>query len=480
MRQLPPPPGTVLEVVRGGGQPGERVVARLEVLQTDGGLTECRQQERAGRSNAEPGDLVRNPVGSTRLLLAPCVSLAPLPPGIPQVVGEKLRQALAPSPLFVLLDDIATERRAEAAYLSSAAADFVSRLSNVDEVLFPVLVQPPSKMVLNLEYYSVLRAQATDIDGVGVPQDELRRAWLQAGPSGPGVPPGFHRLPPQAHAWRATALGPGPAGHIIATDADSVRLLAFEYPGLREVWSAPLGPPERRRQTPWCSIIAATELQAAGLPVEAGAGTYLFSDERRPLLLVWSSEAGTTSRPRLQLVAPEVEPALERVWNGPRPEVRWWPASTHLADIFAPSFVDLDLDGRADQVWTDEDGVLRVKLATQRAASAFPGFGDVKAVQPPRIADERATLWLTEPVWHGERDRLYQARALGDELQVLWSSEQYAGTLTALASVDLNGDNAADLVAAESAGQGMRMYVYLSFAGERAARAAATSGGEKP
>ena len=484
LRQIPPPPGTVLEVVRAPGQPGERVVARLEVLQTESGLTECREQERAGRTHAEPGDTVRRPVGATRLLLAPCIALAPLAPEIPQVIGEKLRETLLHSTLFVLQDDPPTERRAETAYLSSSAAEFVGRLTNVDEVLFPVLVQTPGKLVLNLEYYSVERARATDIDVVGVPLDELLQAWLQAGPTGPGVPPGYRRLPPQVRSWRITALGAGSQGHLVVADADSVRLLEFEYPGLREVWAASLGAPQRRRRTPWCLIVAATELQAAGLPTEAGAGSYLFSDERRPVVLTWPGDPSAAERPELRATQPDFDAALERMWTALRPqgrqEARWWPAPTQLAEVFFPSFTDLDMDGRADLVWTDEDGVLRVKLASQRGVSAFPGFGDVKAVQPPRVSGARPVLWLTDPVWHGERDRLYEAQPIGDELQVQWSSEQFTGTLVALASLDLNGDGAADLVAAETMPEGTRLHAFLAFAGERAARAAAQSGEEKP
>jgi hypothetical protein len=486
LKQMPPPPGTVLEVVRGpAGQPGERIVARLEVLQTDSGLTECQEQERAGRTHAEPGDTVRLPVGAIRLVLAPCVSLAPLAPEIPQILGERLREALLHSGLFVLLDDAPTERRAEAAYLASAAAEFVSRLTNVDEVLFPVLVQTPGKLVLNLEYYSVERARATDIDVVAVPLDEMLRAWLQAGPAARGVPPGFRRLPPQMHPWRVTALGAGPVGQLIVVDADTVRLLRFDAPGLYELWSAPLGVRQRTRRAPWCVVIPATELQAAGLATEAGARAYLFSDEHRPVVLTWPLDPSAAERPELRQSTPDLDAALERLWTTMRPqgrrqESRWWPAPTHLAAVFYPSFADLDQDGRSDLVWTDDVGVLHVKLATQRGMSSFPGFGDVKAVQPPRLADARPVLWLTEPVWHGEPDRLYEAQPVGDELQVQWTSEPFAGTIVGLASVDLNGDGAADLVAAETAPEGTRLHVFLAFAGERAARASAQTAEGKP
>jgi hypothetical protein len=51
LRQLPPPPGTVLEVVRAAkNKQPEHVVARLEVLHTEAGLTECHEQDHVGRS----------------------------------------------------------------------------------------------------------------------------------------------------------------------------------------------------------------------------------------------------------------------------------------------------------------------------------------------------------------------------------------------------------------------------------------------
>jgi hypothetical protein len=46
--------------------------------------------------------------------------------------------------------------------------------------------------------------------------------------------------------------------------------------------------------------------------------------------------------------------------------------------------------------------------------------------------------------------------------------------------VDLTGDGAADLVAAETVPDGTRLHLFLAFAGERAARAAAQSGEGKP
>jgi hypothetical protein len=50
----------------------------------------------------------------------------------------------------------------------------------------------------------------------------------------------------------------------------------------------------------------------------------------------------------------------------------------------------------------------------------------------------RPTLWLTDPVGAGEPDRLHRAELSGDDLQLVWSSDAYEGTIPALASLDLN------------------------------------------
>src|SRR5262249_6357214 len=155
--------------------------------------------------------------------------------------------------------------------------------------------------------------------------------------------------------------------------------------------------------------------------------------------------------PQLNPPPSELEPALERLWTAirapaRRPDSRWWPAPGQLATVMSPCFVDLDADGRLDALWSSADGLLQIKLASQRSVRSYPGFGDVKAAQAGRAATARPVVWLTDPVWHGEADRLHEAQ-LNDELQVVWSSEPFTGTLAALASVDLNGDGAPDLVA---------------------------------
>jgi hypothetical protein len=93
-------------------------------------------------------------------------------------------------------------------------------------------------------------------------------------------------------------------------------------------------------------------------------------------------------------------------------------------------------------------------------------------VQPARTSGGRGVLWLTDPVWHGESDRLHQAQLAGDELQLVWSSDPFDGTIVAVACVDLNTDGLADVVAAEAVADGTRLHAYLAFGaapGERGA-----------
>jgi hypothetical protein len=471
LRQIPPAPGTVLEVVRPGpGGQGERVIGRVEVLSSEAGLTECREQERVGRVHAEAGDVVRRPIGTTRLLLAPCIPLLEVAPEIPEVIGERLRAALANGNFVRLTDNPDAERRAEAAYLGSMQGDFVAHQTAVDEVLYPVLMQTPGKLVLNLEYYTVQRGRATDIDVASAALDDLMRAWLRAGRARQGAPPGFRRLPPQTHPWHVVALGEGPGGDLLAVDSDSVHVLALQFPGLRLVYGVPLGGRARHRRDPWCTVVNTRDLQTTGTAPEIGTGVVILSDERRATSLLWASGAGPEALPQVRAAGPEMEPVLDRLWSAlraptRRPESHWWPAPGQLATAIAPSFADLDADGRVDAVWSSADGSLSVKLAAQRVVRTFAGFGDIKAAQPARAgAASRAMLWLTDPVWHGEADRLHAAQLGADDLQVIWSSEPFEGTLVALISLDLNGDGSADLVAAEALEDGTRLHPFLALA----------------
>jgi hypothetical protein len=470
VRQAPPAPGTMLEAVRPQeGGPG-RVVARLEVVQSEAGLTECRELERSGRLHADPGDFVRLPLGTLRLLLAPCIPLVDLAPQIPEVVGEKLRVALIADPRVRLLDALEAERRAEAAYLSDTVAEFMARLQAVDELLVPVLLQTPGKLLLNLEYFDVQRGRASEVEVVSVPLDDHLRAWLRAGRPRQAAPPGFRRLPAQAYAWRVIGLAEAPGGSgALVFEADTLRVLELQYPSLRLRAQLALGVPPRPRRQPWCTVVPSRELGSVpGLPA---AWLVVLSETRRPQVLAWNR--AVEAAPQLRTAPADVDAALERL--GPslraaparRAESRWWPGPDQPAAAVLPCFGDVDGDGRSDALWTGTDGILRLRLAVQRSARPFPGFGDVKALQPARGTGRHGTLWLTEPVWNGAPDRLHAAQLVGDELQVVWSSEPFDGTLTALATPDLNGDGQADLMAAESFAGGTRLHTYIAFPSER-------------
>lgn len=479
LRQAPPAAGVRLEVSRVDVPSGsERVVARLEVLSTEAGLTECRQVERIGRAQSEPGDVVRAPLGSVRLLVAPCIALADVPQEIPEVLGERIRIALLSSAFARVVDDAEAERRAEAAYFGGAVGEFAARQRDVDEVLFPVLLVTPGKLVLNLEYVSANRGRTTEIDVASVAQDDILRAWLRAGRLSVASPPGFKRLPAQEQRWHVAALAEASAGNLLVLEADSAFVLEFYHPGLRRRAAIALGPRQRQRRAAWCTVISPRVLE--GVSPELPAALQVLSDERRPQSIQWNP---ASTDPLVLRPAPAgLEEALERLWSGIRPasrrqDARWWPAPGQQAQALVPCFADFDLDGRLDAAWSALDGGLQWKLASTRSIRTFNGFGDVKTVHPARTAGGRATLWLTDPVWHGDPDRLHLAQVVGDELQVQWTSEPFEGTLVALASLDLNADGLLDLVGAEERPDGVRLHTFIAFPGERGRNGTADSSG---
>ena len=476
LTQTAPAPGTRLEVVRRTkAAPAGQTVAALEVVSRDAGVAECREVERSGWAHAEAGDQVRLARGAVRLLVAPCVSIVDLPAEVADVIGETLRGILRAGSGLRIVDDLDAERRAEAAYLSAAVGDFLSQQEQVDEVLYPVLLRTESKLILNLEYFAVERGRATDIDVAAVALDDMLRSWLRAGRSGGTEPPGCKRLTAQTYPWRVLGLAAGPEGSLVVVDSDSVHVLEFRFPGLRLLGSVALGPRQRSRRQAYVVQVTPQELGISAGTSRLGPALYLLSDERVPLSLVWG--VGSPEEPGLQVrPAPlDLETVLERLWTnirGPQPrrqEARWWPTPDQTPGIVMPCFADLDQDARPDLVWSGSDGALRIKLAAQRSSWSFLGFGDVKAVQPPAGAGARAVLWLTDPVSRGAPDRLQWAELAGDNLQVVWTSEPFAGTLVALCSLPLNADAAMDLVAAEAVSAGTRLHVFLALGGERAA-----------
>jgi len=479
LRQAPPSAGTRLEVSHLDASSGkERVVARLEVLSTEAGLTECRQVERIGRAHPQPGDVVRAPLGSVRLLVAPCIALADVPQEIPEVIGERIRIALLSGAFAQIADDAGAERRAEAAYFGGAVGEFAARQRDIDEVLFPVLLVTPGKLVLNLEYVSRDRGRTTEIDVASVAQDDILRAWLRAGQKSVASPPGFKRLPAQEQPWHVVGLAEASAGNLLVIEADSAFVLEFYHPGLRRRAAVALGPRQRQRRAAWSTVISPRVLETVS--PELPAALHVLSDERRPQSIQWNP---ASVDPLVLRPAPAgLEEALERLWSGIRPasrrqDARWWPAPGQQALGLVPCFADFDLDDRLDAAWSALDGGLQWKLASMRNIRTFNGFGDVKAVHPARTAGGRPTLWLTDPIWHGDPDRLHLAQVIGDELQVQWTSEPFEGTLVALASLDLNADGLLDLVGAEQRPTGVRLHTFIAFAGERNRNGSAEANG---
>lgn len=482
-----PKPGAQLVVYRpieNAPAGAERRIALLQVERVSGGLVECTQAERYDRERAEKNDIVRWRRDPPKLLLAPCLSLVDLVPVVPQVIGEQLRTAIVGRTDLVLVDDMDREQRAEAAYMSGNLPAFLRGESGVDEVLFPVLLQTPGKLLLNLEYFSVQRQRATQVDVAAVETDAMLLGWLRAGARRQKAPPGFRFLGAQLFPWRVKALAGGVGGALFAVSRDSVILLDFTYPGLQPGRTLYLGPREQASRAPYTFV-----LNRAMLPAGAETGfpentTWVLSDERGPRVFASWLDNGAL-RVGNAAFRPESNHGLETLWaavHGPAQLAdHWYPGpGQHDARVLWPLFADLDGDGTADLVWTDERGSLQVQRTGGRARRAFRGYGDVKAVQPSTGGAGRAVLWLTDPVCCGAPDRVHAAQLVGDEVRLAWSSQPFDGTLTAVASHDLNADGAFDLVVAEDVADGTRIHVFLALPGEQTtARGMAMSAGDR-
>jgi len=132
-----------------------------------------------------------------------------------------------------------------------------------------------------------------------------------------------------------------------------------------------------------------------------------------------------------------------------------------------PLFADLDGNGRIDLLWNDRRGNLCMLRSERGRTDLYPGFGDVKAVQPRSVPASRPVLWLTDDVCCGAADRLHAAQLDANRLRLVWSSERFEGPIVGLASVDLDGDSAFDLVVAEQSGPGTRLHLFMAIPGER-------------
>jgi len=479
----PPGLGAYLSVTRPFAdttRADERPIAELQVSQVSPGMVECRETSRSGREHAEKDDIVRAHGEPVRILLAPCTTLMDLPPAVPEIVGEKMRGALRARPELQLAGDGERERAAIAAYTSRTMTAFLQEQEDLDEVLFPVLLRTPDKLVLNVEYYSVSRRRAVDIAVAAVELDDMLRSWFGSGAPTATAPPGFRLLAAQEFPWRAVALvGIGP-GMLLSVTGDSLRVLQFARPGLRPTDVVSLGPRDMPRRTAYALVLTSDVLRASGAPIPTGPSFWVLSESRWPRAISPDSD-GRLLQPGPAGTGLELRPTLEALWRmaGGPPEfaTRWWPAPGRgERPVFAPVFADIDGDAALDVAWSDRRGHLLVRQSAGAAHDAFRGFGDVKAVQPAAGAESRPVFWLTDPVCCGPGDRLHAAQMQERSLRVVWSSAPFVGMLTAVASLDLDGDGAFDLVAAEQTADGTRLHVYLAQAGERTtARGAAMS-----
>jgi hypothetical protein len=464
--------------------PRERLIGKLKIQGIEDTLVECKEVERTGKEHAEAGDIVREENAAIRVILAPCVSAVELAPVIPQVVGESLRLQLQGRPTLRLDEDLQIEKEVEAAYWSGTMPEFLARQENHDVVLVPILLRSQERLILNVEYFSVQRQAAIAIDVASVQLDEMLLSWLRAGRTRDFAPPGYRSLPAQIYDWQLLAMEGLSGGRLVAVQRDSVRVFTFAYPGLRLVASAALPQRDMVRQLPYVHLVHHAVLNGAAhfaatvqKPVSMDTGPlqvtqdilWMTSDERRPTILDFSRAGTIQVDPR----SASVVDGLKLLWlvlDGPSQlGHRWWPTPGGKRTVLYPLFLDVDSDGSPDILWSDDRGTLQLRRRNARQPESQTGFGDVKAIQPAQGEGSNTVVWLTDPVWDGEEDRLTAAQFGNGRLRTVWRSKNFQYTLVAIASVDLNADGAMDLVVAEQLPAGTRLHLFLALPGESTA-----------
>ncbi len=263
--------------------------------------------------------------------------------------------------------------------------------------------------------------------------------------------------------WRFTALSGSTQGVVLGVTRDSVHVLDFRYPGLRPRTAVSLGPRYRVRREPYAWVLA-----SASLGEGAPDASWVLSDERDPRAILLVRDAGG---PRAEMTSSiDASTWFESWWPsswGPLPLANRARGDRGSPLALGPVVGDLDGDGRTDVSWSGGSGTLFVQRSNSSTRLTFRGYGDTKTVQPGSGAGTRAVLWLTDPVCCNERDRLHATQLVGEELLVAWSSPQLTGTIDAMASCDLNGDDAYDLIVAERHERKSKLYVFLALPGEQ-------------
>jgi hypothetical protein len=239
---------------------------------------------------------------------------------------------------------------------------------------------------------------------------------------------------------------------------------------LRRSATLALGAKIAVRRSPLLLLLDAELVKLAAPDLAGNSIAWILSEERWPRALL------PAEPPRAVALGPagaglEIKPVLELVWKhaggSERLASRWWPAPGRgERPVIMPVFADLDGNGRIDLLWSDRRGNLCVLRSERGRTDLYPGFGDIKAVQPRNEPASRPVLWLTDAVCCGTPDRLHAAQLDENRLRLVWSSERFEGSIVALASLDLDGDAAFDLVVAEQLRNGTRLHLFMAIPGD--------------